>query len=151
MTFWQKLGDVTMKQLAEDVKAAIGEDDIVINCIGVFGNPLETRPIDAETRAAWKAAIDNAHRFGATVVAGFAGRLIDKPVPASLKRYKQVFGPLAKRAADKGIKIAFENCDMGGDWQRGRSSWASRPTMWPSTRRCSAATGTSRTRRRPGR
>ncbi len=130
LTIWQQLGDLTMNELAEDVKAAIGDDDIKINCIGVFGNPLESRPVDEATRAAWESAIDHAHLFGATVVAGFAGRLIDKPVPESLKQYKKVFGPLAKRAADKGVRIAFENCDMGGDWQRGDWNIAHAPTAW---------------------
>jgi len=130
LTVWQKLGGVKLKDVARDVRDAIGEDDIKIQCLGVFGNPLESRPIDKQTIEAWKAAIDSAHLFGATVVAGFAGRLIDKPVPESLKQYKKVFGPLAKRAADKGVKIAFENCDMGGDWQRGDWNIAHAPTAW---------------------
>ena len=29
------------------------------------------------------------------------------------------FGELAKRAADKGVRIAFENCTMRGNWQSG--------------------------------
>ncbi|MDA0576629.1 MAG: TIM barrel protein, partial [Verrucomicrobia bacterium] len=104
LTFWQKLGDVRMKDLAQDVQAAIGDADVQIQCLGVFGNPLESRAIDKETVTAWKAAIDNAHLFGATMVAGFAGRLIDKPVPESMKQFKKVFGPLAQRAADRGVK-----------------------------------------------
>lgn len=130
LTFWQKLGDVRMKDLAQDVQAAIGDADVQIQCLGVFGNPLESRAIDKETVTAWKAAIDNAHLFGATMVAGFAGRLIDKPVPESMKQFKKVFGPLAQRAADRGVKIAFENCDMGGDWQRGDWNIAFAPAAW---------------------
>ncbi len=129
ITFWQKIG-VDIKTLAEQTKRAIGDDDIQIQCIGIFGNPLESGEMAKATLDGWKKCIDNAHRFGATVVAGFAGRLIDKPVPESMKRYKQVFGPLAKRAADKGIKIAFENCDMGGDWQRGNWNIAHAPSAW---------------------
>lgn len=130
ITFWQKLGGLNLKALASEVKAVVGDHDVKIDCLGMFGNPLESRPIDKETVEGWKACIDNAHHFGATVVAGFAGRLIDKPVPESLKRFKQVFAPLAKRAADKGVRIAFENCDMGGDWQRGDWNIAHAPTAW---------------------
>jgi len=130
ITFWQKLAGVNLKTLAAEVKAVLSDQDVKIDCLGMFGNPLESRPIDKETVNGWKACIDNAHLFGATVVAGFAGRLIDKPVPESMKRFKQVFGPLAKRAADKGVRLAFENCDMGGDWQRGDWNIASASTAW---------------------
>lgn len=129
ITFWQRVG-VDLKKLAADVRRELDGTDIRINCLGMFGNPLESRPIDKETVAGWKACIDAAPLFGASVVAGFAGRLIDKPVPESLKQFKKVFAPLAKRAADKGLKLAFENCDMGGDWQRGDWNIAHAPTAW---------------------
>ena len=69
--------------------------------------------------------------FGCDIVAGFAGRVVDKPVPDSMPRFAEVFAPLAKRAADKGVRLAFENCEMGGIWH--------------------AATGTSPIIPRPGR
>ncbi len=129
ITFWQQVG-VDLKRLAAEVRRELEGTDIRIHCLGMFGNPLESRPIDKVTLAGWKACIDAAPLFGADVVAGFAGRLIDQPVPASMKRFKQVFAPLARRAADKGIKLAFENCDMGGDWQRGDWNLAFAPTAW---------------------
>jgi len=88
------------------------------------------RPIDKETREGWKKLIDSAHLFGCDVVAGFAGRVIDKPIPDSMKTFAKVFGPLAKRAADKGVRLAFENCDMGGTWQRGDWNIAQTPAAW---------------------
>jgi sugar phosphate isomerase/epimerase len=129
ITFWQQVG-VDLRKLADNVKRELGDSDIVISSLGIFGNPLEARAIDRKTLDGWKQCIDNAHRFGATIVAGFAGRLIDKPVPESMKQFKKVFGPLAKRAADKGIRLAFENCDMGGDWDRGDWNIAHAPTAW---------------------
>jgi sugar phosphate isomerase/epimerase len=115
ITFWQTIGDVNLKNLALEVKDAIGDDDIAINCLGMFGNPLENAPIDAETIRGWEALIDHAHLFGAKVIAGFAGRLRNKKIDESMPRFKEVFAPLAQRAADRGVRIAFENCDMGGD------------------------------------
>jgi len=47
-----------------------------------------------------------------------------------MKRFKQVFEPIAKHAADKGIRIAFENCDMGGSWQKGDYNIAHNPAAW---------------------
>ena len=130
ITFWQTLGDTDIKKLALQVKDEIGDAGTPIQCIGIFGNPLESTPIDKETLRGWEVLIDNAHLFGATVVAGFAGRLRGKKVDESMSRYKEVFGPLAKRAADRGVRIAFENCDMGGDWNSGDFNIAYSPTAW---------------------
>ena len=33
------------------------------------------------------------------------------------------------RAADKGIRLAFENCPMGGDWRRGGYNIAHNPAV----------------------
>jgi sugar phosphate isomerase/epimerase len=129
ITFWQTI-KVDLEKLADEVKAAIGDDDIQINCLGIFGNPLETTPIDLETLKGWEACIDHAHLFGANVVAGFTGRLRGRRVDESLPRLKEVFTPLAQRAADRGIRLAFENCDMGGDWNSGDWNIAHAPTAW---------------------
>ena len=96
----------------------------------MFGNPLEDTEIDRETLQGWKDCIDNAHHFGATVVAGFTGRVRGKPLPESLPRYKEVWSELAKRAADKGVKIAFENCAMDGNWATGDWNIAHNPDAW---------------------
>jgi sugar phosphate isomerase/epimerase len=130
ITFWQTLGNTDLKRLAAEVKEVLAGSDAVISSIGVFGNPLMDRPIDKQTRLAWQKAIDSAHLFGCDIVAGFAGRIIDKPIPESMKAYAKVFGPLAKRAADKGVRLAFENCDMGGGWQKGDWNIAQIPAAW---------------------
>jgi len=96
----------------------------------MFGNPLEDQEMDRQTLQGWKDCIDNAHHFGATTVAGFTGRIRNKPLTDSLPRYKQVWGELAKRAADKGVKIAFENCAMDGNWATGDWNIAHNPDAW---------------------
>ena len=53
-----------------------------------------------------------------------------KPLPDSLKRYRQVWSELAKRAADNGVRIAFENCAMDGNWQTGDWNIAHNPDAW---------------------
>ena len=130
ITFWQRLGEVDLKRLAKEVKEVLAGTGAVISILGVFGNPLERRPIDSETRDGWRKLIDACRLFGCDVVAGFAGRLIDQPIHDSMKRYKQVFAPLAKRAADRGVRLAFENCEMGGDWNRGDWNIAQTPAAW---------------------
>ena len=97
----------------------------------MFGNPLEGRRSRHGRRCAgWEALIDNAHLFGATTVAGFTGRVRGKPIEASLPRYKEVWGELARRAADKGVRLAFENCAMDGNWASGDWNIAHNPDAW---------------------
>lgn len=132
LTWWQKLAEgENIRETAAEVRDALGDSGAVISSISAFGNPLDpAADKHKETLAVWRAAIDNAHRFGCNLVTGFAGRLIDKPIDASMKQYAKVFGPLAKRAADRGVKIAFENCDMGGTWEKGNWNIAHNPTAW---------------------
>ncbi|MEI6148883.1 MAG: sugar phosphate isomerase/epimerase [bacterium] len=130
LTFWQTIGDIDLKRLAKDVKEAIGDRDAVISSVAIFGNPLEGGEKDEETRKGWQALIDNAHLFGTDIVAGFTGRIRGKPIEESIPRFKQVFGKLAKRAEDRGVRLAFENCSMGGTWASGDWNIAHNPDAW---------------------
>ena len=96
----------------------------------VYGNPLADTEKGNETRESFKKLINSAHLFGTDLVTGFAGRLIDKPVDASIPEFKKVFTPLAELAKEKNIKIAFENCNMGGNWNRGDWNIAFSPKAW---------------------
>lgn len=128
--FWQTTNGQNIAELGKACLDAIGDRDITISTLGVFGNPLESQEMDLQTLQAWKDCIDNAYHFGATCVAGFTGRLRDRPLPESLPRYKQVWSDLAKRAADKGVNIAFENCAMDGNWATGDWNIAHTPDAW---------------------
>jgi sugar phosphate isomerase/epimerase len=128
--FWQTLGGKDLRRLAGEIREAIGSADVVVSSIAVFGNPLETEERDRETLAAWESAIDNAHLFGTDTVAGFTGRIRGKPIEESLPRYREVWDRLAGRAADKGVRIAFENCAMDGNWASGDWNIAHNPDAW---------------------
>ncbi|MBI5091284.1 MAG: sugar phosphate isomerase/epimerase [Candidatus Hydrogenedentes bacterium] len=130
ITFWKTVGDTDLARLANDVNDTLAGYDIRISSLGVFGNPLELHNEAEETRASWRKLIDAAPLFDCDIVAGFAGRLIDKPIPESVPRFKEVFGSLAQRAADKGVRLAFENCEMGGSWERGDWNIAQIPAAW---------------------
>ncbi|MBM4035617.1 MAG: sugar phosphate isomerase/epimerase [Planctomycetes bacterium] len=130
ITFWQTLGDTNLKRLAAEVKDALAGTDVVISSLGVFGNPLMDDEKAQATRDGWKKLIDAAHLFGTDLVCGFTGRVVDKRIDESIPRFAQVFGPLAKRAKDKGVRLAFENCDMGGTWWRGDWNIAFGPAAW---------------------
>jgi sugar phosphate isomerase/epimerase len=129
ITFWQNV-DVDIVKFAAETRAIVEGAGAVISSVSCFGNPLERREIDDVTRKGWETLIDNTHLFGCNIVTGFAGRLIDVPIDQQMDRYAEVWGPLAKRAADKGVKIAFENCDMGGTWSKGDWNIAMTPVAW---------------------
>jgi len=130
LTFWQTCEGVDFKKLAREVSAVLDGTGAVISSLGMFGNPLENEPKDKITLDGWKKCIDNVHLFGCDIVAGFAGRLRGKRIDESIPQFKKVFAPLARRAADKGVRIAFENCDMGGTWASGDWNIAHNPTAW---------------------
>ena len=130
VNFWQTLGKTDLKRLAVEIKDALGTSGAVVSSVGIYGNPLETKPTDRETLRGWEKLIDGARLFGCDVVCGFTGRLRGKSIPDSIPRFKKVFGPLARRARDKGVKIAFENCDMGGNWHTGDWNIAHNPKAW---------------------
>jgi sugar phosphate isomerase/epimerase len=130
ITFWQTIGATDLQRLAKEVRKVLEGSGAVISTLSVFGNPLETQPVDLETVKSWEKLIDSAHLFGTDIVTGFTGRLRGKPLPDSIPRFKEVFGPLAQRAKDKGVRIAFENCEMGGTWESGDWNIAHTPDAW---------------------
>lgn len=130
ITFWQTLGETDLARLADEINALLANSGARISALGIYGNPLESAEIDRETIRSWETLIDNAHLFGTDIVCGFTGRLRDQPIPDSIPRFREVFHPLGERAAERNVRIAFENCDMGGDWQRGDWNIALFPEAW---------------------
>ncbi|HVY21144.1 MAG TPA: sugar phosphate isomerase/epimerase [Bauldia sp.] len=128
--FWQTIRGQNLEDLGKRCREAIGSRDITISTIGMFGNPLEDQELDHQTLQGWKDCIDNAHHFGATCVAGFTGRIRGRPLTESLPRYREVWSDLARRAADRGVRIAFENCAMDGNWATGDWNIAHNPDAW---------------------
>ena len=127
--FWQTMNK-DLPLLARQLREAIGDADVTIDTLGMFGNPLEDGDLDRQTLAGWEALIDNAHHFGARTIAGFTGRVRGQPIEASLPQFKKVWGELARRAADKGVRLAFENCAMDGNWASGDWNIAHNPDAW---------------------
>ena len=129
LTFGQ-LGDLDLNRFAEEIKGALGDSGAVISSLSIFNNPLTDDDGALQTRDGFAKLIDSAHLFGCDLVTGFTGRLPDQPIDASMGKFAEVFTPLVKQAADKGVRLAFENCDMGGDWHHGSWNIAHNPTAW---------------------
>lgn len=122
---WMHVGEIDFDTHSKAVLDTIG-DKAVISSVGVYGNSLQ----DEQTATDWERLIRNAKKYEANVVCGFAGALEDRPVDQGIERYVEVFGPLAKLAEDEGVKIAFENCDMGGTWESPKFNIAHSPRAW---------------------
>lgn len=125
LTLWQYVGALDLDEVAREVKDCLG-DRAVISSLGIYGNPLT----DEKCAADWARVIRACKGFGCDVVCGFAGALEDRPVDENVPRFREVFGELARVAAGEGVKIAFENCDMGGTWESPRWNIAHSPRAW---------------------
>jgi len=130
ITFWETTGDWDLELLAKDVKEILKGTDCRISCLSIFGNPLLDTDKGLGARKSWEKLINVAHLFGTDLVTGFAGRLTDQPVEESIPKFKEVFTPLVEQAKEKGVRIAFENCNMDGDWYRGDWNIAFSPKAW---------------------
>jgi sugar phosphate isomerase/epimerase len=117
-------------ETAKRVREIVEQHDIIISAVSIFGDPLTGQGNNHDTRASWERLIDHAHLFGTDLVTGFTGRVPGRSIDESMPVFGQVFGELTQRAADRGVRIAFENCDMGGTWDRGEWNIAHNPTAW---------------------
>jgi sugar phosphate isomerase/epimerase len=133
VSFGRTVGGIDLPGLAASIRRVLDthpvhEHDLPrrVSAIGIYGNPL-TSP---ETVADWERLIDAAAAFGCDVVSGFAGRIPGRPVPESYEPFARVFGPLARRAEDRGVRLAFENCEKRGTWESGDWNIAHAPAAW---------------------
>ncbi|MCQ2433500.1 MAG: sugar phosphate isomerase/epimerase [Clostridia bacterium] len=99
-------------------------DGRTISCLGFYKNPI----IREEDRAHLTALIENAGKFGCSVIGAFAGGNPEKSIPDTMPEFRAVWEPLAECAAEHGVKIGFEGC--GGGWFGGSTNIAYCPDAW---------------------
>lgn len=126
LNFHMSYNGVVLEDLAVKVKEELDGTDIKIAAIGAYRNPLmfENHVEDL------KKAIDAAHLFGTNVVSTFAGGLEGRPVEEAMPVFKKVFGELVSYAEDRGVRIAIENCPMGGTWEKATCNIGYSPRAW---------------------
>ena len=122
---WKTLGGADLKAMAGPLLDAMG-DRAVLSSIGMFGNVLQDEGVQRD----FAACIDAARLFNCDVVSGFAGAIDNRPFDESIPEFKRVWGDLARRAADNGVRIAWETCDMGGSWNNLKWNMAHAPAAW---------------------
>lgn len=128
--FWETLGGADLARLADELGELLEGSGAIISSLGLFGNPMEREPKDVQTLRDWERCIDNVHRFGCDLVVGFTGRLRGQTIDANMPRYVEIWRPLVERAAANGVRIAFENCPMEGNWHTGDWNIAHNPAAW---------------------
>lgn len=122
--------DGTPDRLLKIVEEVLKDSTTTISALSVFGNLLEYDEAAELGRKNFADAICRAHDFGCDLVTGFAGRINNTPIPANIERFKEVWSPLAELAQKHNVRIAFENCNMEGNWNYGSWNIAICPDAW---------------------
>ncbi len=130
ITFGNDATEINLESFADEVNSAIENSGAVISSLGIYGNPLENEDGDKKTLESWEILVENAGLFNTGIISGFTGRRRGKPLPESIDGFKSVFTPLAKKAKEKNLRLAFENCPMGGTWGSGDFNIAHNPSAW---------------------
>ena len=128
LTSWKQIGNVDLKRSAKEIMDVLG-DRAVVSSVGLFGNPLQ----DENCARDIARCIDAAPLFKCSLFTGFAGAIEGRPLPESMPAFKKVWSELVKRAEDKGVRIAWENCDMGGTWDAPLFNIAHAPSPAPTS------------------
>ena len=130
ITFWETTDGCDLIDLANFVNETLKDTNCTISSLSIFGNPLATDARGPKGIKSWESLIDVAHLFGTDLVTGFTGRVTNRPVDESIPKFKEIFTPLAKRAQEKSVRLAFENCNMEGSWYTGDWNIAFTPMAW---------------------
>ncbi|MGB8455213.1 MAG: sugar phosphate isomerase/epimerase family protein [Anaerocolumna sp.] len=126
LNFHMSLGNVDLIELSKKVKEIIGDSGLKITTLGLYCNPLQYE----EHKKSLEYCIEAASHFGAGVVSTFAGALEGRPVEEAIPVFGNVFRDLTKHAADNQVKIAIENCPMGGNWYQATCNIGFNPKTW---------------------
>lgn len=130
LTYHKQFNGIEPVRLAAEITPFLKKSGVRISTVSCYGNPMLDNEEGEITRQTIAQLIDQAKEFDCDIVSGFTGRLPGVSIPDNMERFKQVWTPLAERAAGQGVRIAWENCSMGGDWQTGDWNIAHNPDAW---------------------
>ncbi|MCM8804358.1 MAG: sugar phosphate isomerase/epimerase [Candidatus Omnitrophica bacterium] len=116
---------------AKEVAEYYKENNIRISCLAGF----YVNHMDPEKEEEYKKLVRNviilAEKMGVSVVAGFSGRILGRPLEESIGKFKEIWSEHAKFAEDHGVKIAFEHCPMGNFYTPcNGTNFMCTPKMW---------------------
>ncbi|MEG1775115.1 MAG: TIM barrel protein [Clostridia bacterium] len=96
---------VNIEEQGPRMKAIAQEKGVEITTLGYYCNAVQFE----EHQHNLERAIDAAHLYGAKIVSTFAGAYEGEPMEKSFEKFGEVFRELAKRAEDRGVRLAIEN------------------------------------------
>jgi sugar phosphate isomerase/epimerase len=118
---------------AKETRKMLDGLGLTISSLGYYPNPLHPDPEHRQTVIGHlKKVIEAAALLETPVVGTFIGKDKDKTVPANLEEYARVWPAIVKFTAERGVKIAIENCPMifsYDEWPGGHNL-ASTPAIW---------------------
>lgn len=118
---------------AQDVLSLMDRHSLQISSLAYYPNPLHPDP---DQRSAviehLKKVINAAEMLDVPIVGTFVGRDQHKTVDENFGEFEKVWPPMVKYAAERGVKIAIENCPMifSNDEWPGGTNLATTPSIW---------------------
>jgi sugar phosphate isomerase/epimerase len=115
------------------IKKSTERTGVRISALGYYPNPLAPDPEERKVYANHiRAVIDAAVLLGLDTVNTFIGRDPGRSVDDNWPVFREVWPPLIRYAAERGIKIGIENCPMlfsDDEWPGGKNLAVS-PAIW---------------------
>jgi sugar phosphate isomerase/epimerase len=115
------------------VRELVQSRGLTISSLAYYPNPLDPDPAQrSQAQAHLRKVIDAAARLGVNLVGTFIGRDQNKPLESALAEVLEQWPPIVRFAADRGVRIAIENCPMifsDDEWPGGRNL-AYSPALW---------------------
>ena len=117
----------------EHILSYAAEHGVTISALAYYPNTMDGNPDKrkASIEHLYK-VIDAASFLGIDLVTTFIGRVTELPVEDNLEIFAEVWPPIIKYAASKGVRIGIENCPMLFDrtnWPGGQNLLTS-PVLW---------------------
>lgn len=130
INFEKEIGDQDPEKLAKEINAILDGTGAFVSCLSLYANALYPGVYSPKAREDWERLIDCAKLFHTDLITGFTGMAPGLSLPDNIPLYVDVFGRLSEHAARENVKIAFENCSMGGNWRHGEYNIAINPSAW---------------------
>jgi sugar phosphate isomerase/epimerase len=120
------------KTKAREIRAMIANEGLDISSLGYYPNPLDPDPAVSEVAFTHiKRVIDAAVLLEVEIVGTFIGADPKKSNEENLETFAKVWPPIIAYSAERGIKIAIENCPMlWPDTWPGGTNLATTPAIW---------------------
>lgn len=117
----------------DEVRSTMSRHGLEISALAYYPNNLH--PDDAhreEVNGHLRRVIEAAQRLEVPTVTTFVGNDKHRPLPENLQRFREIWPPLVAHAAERGVRVAIENCPMifsYDEWPGGNNlAWS--PAIW---------------------